>query len=218
MRVKFNTTWSHRFLSYAFGLATIILVESCAHDREIAEVVNVVPANGDLVIDNDIRIIADSMLVLLQDMQLSIGLLETSPNSNLVSLYDNALAALVFIENADYAKAESIFSYFDARIQTELLSGNGEVLAPTFIEWKANEDKASFIVVNISAHPIQPVMADLQEGLSAAGLREIPALNEITVTLSRTKGEITTHIEGYRINVVSKGKSQVEIKLDPLEK
>ncbi|MFM1998237.1 MAG: hypothetical protein RL204_184, partial [Bacteroidota bacterium] len=58
-------------------------------------------------------------------MQNDNGLLESSANSNFVSLYDNALSVLVFIANEDYEKAESIFDFFNARIESELQSGAG---------------------------------------------------------------------------------------------
>ena len=58
-------------------------------------------------------------------MQNDNGLLESSANSNFVSLYDNALSALVFIANEDYDKAELIFDFFNARIESELQSGAG---------------------------------------------------------------------------------------------
>jgi hypothetical protein len=43
----------------------------------------------------------------------------------LVSLYDNALAALVFTNSDQYDRAQQIFAYFKARLQTEMLSGSG---------------------------------------------------------------------------------------------
>lgn len=58
-------------------------------------------------------------------MQLSNGLLESSENSNVVSLYDNALAALVFIAKSDFARAELIFNFFNSKLNNELLAGNG---------------------------------------------------------------------------------------------
>lgn len=105
-------------------IAVSTLFSACHRYREDELNVPIQPAES-FSIDSGLLSIADSMQLWLNGMQLSNGLIETSYNSNLVSLYDNALAALVFIENADYARAESIFSYFDARIQTELLSGNG---------------------------------------------------------------------------------------------
>ncbi len=53
--------------------------------------------------------------------QLSNGLLESAENSNSVSLYDNALSAMVFMLNSDFERAERIFDFFDARIHTEFL-------------------------------------------------------------------------------------------------
>ena len=61
----------------------------------------------------------------IENLQLANGLLESSENSNFVSLYDNALAALVFISYEKYDKAEKIFDFFDQRIDSELTIGNG---------------------------------------------------------------------------------------------
>ncbi len=60
-----------------------------------------------------------------KNLQLPNGLLESSENSNIISLYDNALAALVFISYGDFERAEKIFDFFKARIDTELLPENG---------------------------------------------------------------------------------------------
>jgi hypothetical protein len=61
----------------------------------------------------------------MNNQQLSNGLLESSENSNFVSLYDNALAAMVFMLVGDFDKAEAIFDFFDAKVDVELLSGVG---------------------------------------------------------------------------------------------
>lgn len=53
------------------------------------------------------------------------GLLESSENTNFVSLYDNALAALVFIDQGALEKAERILDFFNGKTQTELQSGTG---------------------------------------------------------------------------------------------
>lgn len=58
-------------------------------------------------------------------MQLPNGLLESSENSNVVSLYDNALAALVFTAKGDRLKAEKIFNFFTNRMASELDAGTG---------------------------------------------------------------------------------------------
>ncbi len=57
--------------------------------------------------------------------QLDNGLLESAENGNIVSLYDNALAAMVFMLRGNVARAEKIFDFFNARITTELKSGPG---------------------------------------------------------------------------------------------
>jgi hypothetical protein len=59
------------------------------------------------------------------NQQLSNGLLESVENGNIVSLYDNALAAMVFMLRDDYTKAEKIFDFFNSRISTELTNGVG---------------------------------------------------------------------------------------------
>jgi hypothetical protein len=53
------------------------------------------------------------------------GLLESAEDTNFVSLYDNTLAALVFIQEGKLDQAEHIFDFFQGKIQTELTSGSG---------------------------------------------------------------------------------------------
>jgi hypothetical protein len=60
-----------------------------------------------------------------KNQQLVNGLLESAENGNVVSLYDNALAAMVFMLREDYEKAEKIFDFFNSKIATELTSGVG---------------------------------------------------------------------------------------------
>ncbi len=61
----------------------------------------------------------------VNNMQHTSGLLESAEGTNFVSLYDNALASILFIAQGDFQKAERVFDFFDARIDSELLSGNG---------------------------------------------------------------------------------------------
>ncbi|WP_298484403.1 hypothetical protein [uncultured Maribacter sp.] len=61
----------------------------------------------------------------VSNMQQENGLLESSENSDFVSLYDNSLAALVYIKQGEILKAEKIFDFFDSKLQTELLHGSG---------------------------------------------------------------------------------------------
>ena len=58
-------------------------------------------------------------------MQMPNGLLPSTENGTIVSLYDNALAALVFIAKGDKERAENIFNFFNNRISTELIVGTG---------------------------------------------------------------------------------------------
>ncbi len=55
-------------------------------------------------------------------MQGPSGLLESSENSNFVSLYDNALAAIYFIHLGEKERAERIFDLFHSKMQTELMT------------------------------------------------------------------------------------------------
>ena len=67
----------------------------------------------------------DSVYSWLAHMQQPNGLLLSSEEGNNVSLYDNALAALVFTSYGDYDKAEKIFDFFDSRVESELLHAPG---------------------------------------------------------------------------------------------
>ncbi|WEV37419.1 SLAP domain-containing protein [Lactobacillus sp. ESL0677] len=55
----------------------------------------------------------------LSRMQLKNGLIESAEDSNQVSLYDNALSAIVFTANGDYDRAEKIFNFFNNHLATE---------------------------------------------------------------------------------------------------
>lgn len=61
----------------------------------------------------------------LEGMQFPNGLMESAEETNFVSLYDNALAALAFMAIGDIEKAEAILDYFNERIESELLHGQG---------------------------------------------------------------------------------------------
>ncbi len=60
-----------------------------------------------------------------KNQQLANGLLESAENSNIVSLYDNALAAMLFLLIDEDTSAEKIFNYFNKRIEIELKAGVG---------------------------------------------------------------------------------------------
>lgn len=71
------------------------------------------------------NIFSEKVFDWFNSMQLSNGLLESAENGNLVSLYDNALAACVFMAHGDNEKAEKVLDFFNNRINTELKSGPG---------------------------------------------------------------------------------------------
>lgn len=56
----------------------------------------------------------------LKSLQQPNGLLESTENSNFVSLYDNSLAAILFSVNGDFDRAEKIFDFFTGNIDSEL--------------------------------------------------------------------------------------------------
>ncbi|MBT8264195.1 MAG: hypothetical protein KJN75_02555 [Muriicola sp.] len=58
-------------------------------------------------------------------MQQSNGLVESAEFTDFVSLYDNALASLLFISEGDFERAEMIFDYFNQRLETEFYQNNG---------------------------------------------------------------------------------------------
>lgn len=69
--------------------------------------------------------IQDKIYNWFKKQQLANGLLESAENGNVVSLYDNSLAAMVFMLREDFEKAEKIFDFFNSNIATELTNGVG---------------------------------------------------------------------------------------------
>jgi cellulose synthase operon protein B len=67
----------------------------------------------------------DSVYLWLCNMQQTNGLLLSSEGGRLVSLYDNALAAMAFTSYGDLGKAEKIFDFFTGRLESELLKSPG---------------------------------------------------------------------------------------------
>jgi hypothetical protein len=76
-------------------------------------------------IDSSLLSLSDSVEIWLDSMQMSNGLVETSYLSNLASLYDNALSACAFISAGRVDEARSILSFFNQRLNTEMLVGTG---------------------------------------------------------------------------------------------
>ncbi len=71
--------------------------------------------------ENTVKVLTWMNTMMIQ----STGLVKSTTNSSSVSLYDNALAAFVFIETGTLSKAERIFDFFDSRIESELKAGPG---------------------------------------------------------------------------------------------
>lgn len=61
----------------------------------------------------------------LTNLQTKSGLLPSTEQSNLVSLYDNSLAALAFVAYEEYDKADSILAFFNERVEAELTKSTG---------------------------------------------------------------------------------------------
>lgn len=67
----------------------------------------------------------EAIYLWVSQMQQENGLLESAEFTDFVSLYDNSLAALAFMQAGDLKKAERIFDYFENRMEEELLNGSG---------------------------------------------------------------------------------------------
>lgn len=71
---------------------------------------------------NDISIGSENWISSMQSLN---GLLESTERSDFVSLYDNSLTILYFTAKGDFEKAEKTLDFFNAKMETELLSGSG---------------------------------------------------------------------------------------------
>lgn len=74
------------------------------------------------------RILSESetqIFTWFNNQQLFNGLLQSSEIGTMISLYDNALAAMVFMLRGDFSRAERIFNFFDSQIDAELTNGVG---------------------------------------------------------------------------------------------
>lgn len=93
----------------------------------VPEVVQISKHTAPITIQGFYRLDATSEQVYnwLLAQQLPNGLLESAENGNVVSLYDQALAALVLLSTGRVAEAERIFDFFNDRIATELQQGPG---------------------------------------------------------------------------------------------
>jgi len=100
------------------------MLNSCNKETEniIAEVtvptIALAPTEATPESTNDAA--TDQATLWVSTMQEDNGLFQSSEYSNPVSLYDNALAILLFTAQNDFEKAERTLDYFDARVTTEL--------------------------------------------------------------------------------------------------
>ena len=92
---------------YKFILILVVISSGCKKGK-----VSEVPAPSLKV---------DSVYSWVCNMQMDNGLLKSSEGGRYVSLYDNSLAALVFLVYGDFSRAEKIFDFFEARMESELL-------------------------------------------------------------------------------------------------
>lgn len=58
-------------------------------------------------------------------MQHASGLLESAVHTNFVSLYDNALAVILFVNENKQGKAEKVLDFYQAKMQEELILNGG---------------------------------------------------------------------------------------------
>lgn len=124
-RITFSDEWGNWILSDLYGEHTITPISSEFTFSPRALLVNESNKN---VVFTAYRIPGEKeerVFNWFNNQQLPNGTLESVENGNIVSLYDNALAAMVFMLNGDFLKAERIFDFFARRINSELLIGNG---------------------------------------------------------------------------------------------
>jgi len=101
-----------------YGLMTTLLISSCQQEELITfvptqnETTPLVPENeaDDTMVENNFT---DPTLHWIANQQVANGLLTSSENYDLVSLYDNALAAILFIKKEEQNKAEQILNFFN---------------------------------------------------------------------------------------------------------
>jgi len=106
------------------GIGATIMGESCRRFKEPCEVDEPLLKPISLI-ESALIQQSDTVLMWLDSMQLSNGLIETSFQSNFISLYDNALSVCAFVSVGRYDQAREILDFFQARLNTEMLSGTG---------------------------------------------------------------------------------------------
>ncbi|RKR14221.1 hypothetical protein CLV91_0296 [Maribacter vaceletii] len=113
-----------------FLICISLVVTSCSKEEVIFEEIakdkltpEIIPIEEPNVIN--LSAAASKTNTWVSNMQQANGLLESAENTNFVSLYDNSLAALVYIKEGEIKKAEKIFNFFNGKLNAELLHGTG---------------------------------------------------------------------------------------------
>ncbi len=108
-----------------FGAVVLCMSQSCRPYTNEAQDCLTPTLPTVSVIDSSLLLLSDSVEVWLDSMQMNNGLIETSYQSNLASLYDNALSACAFMSAGRVEEARSILAFFNQRLNTEMLAGTG---------------------------------------------------------------------------------------------
>ena len=115
---------------FVVPLFFVLLSSSCQKE----ELIDYIPTQTEMVTtepdtDNSNpepeKEISNPILHWVSQQQSTSGLLASSEYLDFVSLYDNALAAILLTKNEELSKAERILDFFDSRTQSELESGTG---------------------------------------------------------------------------------------------
>jgi len=118
------------YFKFYFILILSILFSSCQKD-EVVTTDDIVEVLDETIDDMPNNTVSDELtttaphLTWIYSMQGASGLLESAENTDFVSLYDNALAAILFIEQDHPTKAEKIFDFYNSKKETELLANGG---------------------------------------------------------------------------------------------
>ncbi|WP_282132194.1 hypothetical protein [Cellulophaga baltica] len=112
-----------RFGKYSF-IILIFMLNSCHKETEEiiaqATVPSVALAPTEATPESTHDAATIQAILWVSTIQDKNGLFESSEYSNSVSLYDNALAILLFTAQNDFEKAERTLDYFNAKVTTEL--------------------------------------------------------------------------------------------------
>ncbi len=112
------------YLRTAFYIIVLISLLSCNNDK--AKNQNLLAMNTyDTTAKNPASKNLTSVKRWVSSMQHNSGLMESAENTNFVSLYDNALATIFFIQEDERAKAEAILDFYLNRMDDEVLRNGG---------------------------------------------------------------------------------------------